>query len=157
LTLRCIIFDSLGIFIENLPKKLEDMTSEQIAIVKKSWRSLQGISPELLGDVFYSYLFLKNPSLEKMFKTSKEVQAKKLIDMLDIVVRRLDSLEELIEEIHAMAERHVEYGVKPKHYVQVGTALIWTLKTALGKDWKEDVSESWTACYQDLTQVMLES
>jgi hemoglobin-like flavoprotein len=133
------------------------MTSEQIAIVKKSWRSLQGINPELLGDVFYSYLFLKNPSLEKMFKTSKEVQAKKLIDMLDIVVRRLDNLEELIEEIHAMAKRHVEYGVQPKHYVQVGNALIWTLKTALGKDWKEEVSESWTACYQDLTQVMLES
>jgi hemoglobin-like flavoprotein len=131
------------------------MTNQQIEIVKRSWRRLQGIDPALLGDVFYSRLFLENPSLEKMFKTSKEVQAKKLIDMLDIVIKRLDNLDPLVEEIKAMAIRHKGYGTKPKHYEQVGTALIWTLKNGLGKDWNADVEKAWVDCYFELSGVMM--
>jgi nitric oxide dioxygenase len=131
------------------------MDGHQIEIVKRSWRSLQGINPALLGDVFYSKLFLENPSLERMFKSSKEVQAQKLIDMLDMVIKRLDNLEPLLDEIRAMAQRHVGYGVKRKHYAQVGAALIWTLKTSLGKDWNDDLAAAWLQCYQDLTDVML--
>jgi hemoglobin-like flavoprotein len=131
------------------------MNSQQIEIVKRSWRSLQGINPALLGDVFYSKLFLENPLLERMFKTSKETQAQKLMEMLDIIVKRLDNLAVLADEIQAMAKRHVEYGVKPKHYQQVGEALLWTLKISMGKDWNDNVAAAWAQCYQELTDVML--
>jgi len=130
------------------------MTIKDIKLVKRSWRNLQGINPMLLGDVFYSRLFLENPSLEKMFKTSKEVQSKKLIDMLDLIVKRLDNLEPLTEEIRAMASRHIDYGVKQKHYKQVGEALIWTLQSGLGKDWNAEVEKAWLTCYNELTNVM---
>jgi hemoglobin-like flavoprotein len=131
------------------------MTNQEIELVKRSWRSLQGIDPILLGDVFYSRLFLDNPSLEKMFKSSREVQAKKLIDMLEIVIKRLDNLDPLVLEIKAMAKRHVGYGVKSKHYQQVGTALIWTLKSGLGRDWNNDVEKAWLSCYTELTNIMI--
>jgi hemoglobin-like flavoprotein len=131
------------------------MTNQEIELVKRSWRSLQGIDPILLGDVFYSRLFLDNPSLEKMFKSSREVQAKKLIDMLEIVIKRLDNLDPLVLEIKAMATRHVGYGVKSKHYQQVGTALIWTLKSGLGRDWNNDLEKAWLSCYTELTNIMI--
>lgn len=133
------------------------MTNEEIKIIRRTWRSLQGLDPTLLGDVFYSRLFLDEPSLKKMFKISQEQQAKKLVDMLDLIVSRLDRLNELSDEIKAMADRHVGYGAKPKHYDQVGKALLWTLEKGLGKDWKPEVAVAWTKCYGILASVMLQS
>ncbi|WP_435354304.1 globin domain-containing protein [Emticicia sp. SJ17W-69] len=133
------------------------MTKEEIKIIKSTWRSLQGLDATLLGDVFYSRLFLDEPSLKKMFKISQQEQAKKLIDMLDLIVQRLDRLGELSDEIKAMAERHVGYGAKPKHYDQVGKALLWTLEKGLGKDWKPEVAAAWTKCYGILAGAMLQT
>jgi hemoglobin-like flavoprotein len=133
------------------------MTTEEIKIIRRTWRSLQGVDATLLGDVFYSRLFLDEPSLVKMFKISKEQQAKKLVDMLDLIVSRLDRLNELSDEIKAMAERHVGYGVKPKHYDIVGKALLWTLEKGLGKDWKPPVEKAWIKCYSILSSAMLTS
>ncbi len=107
--------------------------------------------------IFYGRLFLEEPSLEKMFKVSKQDQAKKLVDMLDAIVKRLDRLTEISDEINAMAVRHTSYGVKPKHYDQVGKALIWTLKAGLGKDWTKEVETAWMACYTILAKSMLET
>lgn len=133
------------------------MTIEEIKLIKKSWGCLRGIDSTLLGDVFYSRLFLENPSLENMFKIPKLEQAKKLIDMLDMIVKNLDRLNELSEEIKSMADRHVDYGVKPKQYDQVEKALLWTLEKALSKDWNSNVAEAWTKCYAILKYSMLQS
>ncbi len=157
MTIHSDFFVNLKYIFENLAKDNSKMTNQEIEIVKRSWRSLQGISPVLLGDVFYSKLFIENPSLERMFKSSREVQAKKLIDMLDVVVRRLNNLSELSDEIQAMAKRHEGYGAKPKHYDQVGKALIWTLKSGLGNEWNSDVESAWSNCYKTLSKAMIEA
>ncbi|HET6721807.1 MAG TPA: hypothetical protein VFH07_03615, partial [Chitinophagaceae bacterium] len=75
------------------------MTTEQILLVKKSWSIFREIDPVLVGDVFYSKLFFDMPYLEKLFHTPKEEQSRKLIEMLSVIVGRLDRLEELTEEI----------------------------------------------------------
>jgi len=131
------------------------MTHNQIILVRRSWRKLDRISPILLGDVFYTKLFLDSPQLQKMFKSSKDEQAKKLVDMLHSIIINLERLGEFSDEIKAMAIRHVGYGVEPKHYNLVGKALVWTLKNALGKDWNQDLEEAWIACYTTLTEQML--
>jgi hemoglobin-like flavoprotein len=132
------------------------MTTEQVRIIKNTWRSLQGVDATLLGDVFYSRLFLKEPSLRKMFQVPREIQAKKLIDMLDMIVSRLDRLDEVSEDIRQLGKRHVGYGVKAKHYEDVGNALLWTVSKGLGKDWNKEVETAWTACYLMLTRAMLD-
>ncbi len=133
------------------------MTNEQVKIIRNTWRSLQGIDATLLGDVFYSRLFLKEPSLRKMFQVPREIQAKKLIDMLDMIVSRLDRLNEVSENIKQLGQRHVGYGVKPKHYEEVGKALLWSISKGLGKDWNPEVEAAWTACYALLTDAMLDA
>ena len=137
-------------------KTLTIMTNQQIETVKRSWRKLEGIDPLLIGDVFYSKLFLDAPYLKKMFTTSKAEQSKKLIDMLHFIVVRLDRIEELSAEIKNLADRHVAYGVKSKHYALVGKSLIWTLKKGSGKDWNEDIEKSWLVCYNELVGVMVD-
>jgi hemoglobin-like flavoprotein len=133
------------------------MTEVQIILVKKTWKAFRGISPTTVGDLFYSKLFSDNPPLRKMFPSNMEQQYQKLIDMLNAVVIRLDKLGELTEEIAAMAQRHVGYGVRPAHYKLVGNALLWTLQKGLGTDWNEEVKNAWVTCYKILADTMINS
>jgi hemoglobin-like flavoprotein len=54
-----------------------------------------------------------------------------------------------------LAQRHVKYGVEPKHYEPVGAALLWTLEKGLGTNWNEEVKEAWTLCYVTLSGAMI--
>jgi len=131
------------------------MTKDQILLIKKTWSIFREIDPVLIGDVFYSKLFFDMPQLENLFRTPKEDQSKKLVDMLSVIIGRLDNLEELTEEIKQLATRHVQYGVKEQHYKAVGAALLWTLQQGLGRDWNEKVRLAWTVCFQILSDTMI--
>ncbi|GAB3919937.1 globin domain-containing protein [Larkinella terrae] len=133
------------------------MTHQQITLVKQSWNLLREIDPELLGDVFYTRLFLKYPALRSLFKHSLVSQYKKFIAMLNLIVSRLDQPGILTEEIRQLATRHGGYGIKPEHYDEVGTALLWTLEKGLGKDWNPALYQAWAACYTRLAREMLEN
>jgi hemoglobin-like flavoprotein len=131
------------------------LTKKEIVLIKKSWNTVRKISPATIGDVFYTKLFYDNPELRKMFPQNMEEQHQKLIDMLNIMIARLERLDELKGEVASMAKRHVGYGVKPLHYNMVGTALLWTLQKALGKEWTEDVRSAWINCYAVLSGTMI--
>jgi len=131
------------------------MTERQITLVKSSWKIFRDIDPVLIGDVFYSKLFLELPQVKPLFKTPRDKQSRKLIEMLNVIVGRLDRIEELTDEIRQLAVRHVDYGVKAAHYKAVGEALLWTLQQGLGKDWTDEVNDAWTVCYKILSDTMI--
>ncbi|HZI02126.1 MAG TPA: globin domain-containing protein [Flavisolibacter sp.] len=133
------------------------MTAHQIALVRKTWKVYRTIDPVLVGDVFYSKLFTTTPQLKNLFYTSKEEQSKKLVDMLSMIVGRLDRMNELTEDIRQLAIRHKGYGVQFRHYDLVEDALMWTLAQGLGSDWNEEVKEAWQQCYQILSRSMQEA
>lgn len=133
------------------------MTTEQIVLIKKSWRVFRGINPATVGDAFYSKLFTDTPALRKMFPSNMDLQYQKLIDMLNSIVLHLDDLDKITEDIAAMAKRHVDYGVRPAHYKLVGQALLWTLKVGLGGEWNKAVEKAWTDCYTLLADTMIKS
>jgi len=131
------------------------MTDEQISTIKRTWRLIRQVDPILVGDLFYSKLFTDNPSLRNMFPAPMDEQYLKLINMMNILVARLDRLDELNDDIAAMARRHRGYGVRPAHYKMTGKALLWTLQQGLGKDWTDEVKEAWTSCYSILSATMI--
>ena len=133
------------------------MTKEQIALVKSSWKILRDVDHALIGSVFYTKLFFDNPRLEKMFPENMEQQYLKLVDMLTVIVSRLGSSGEIIEDIKALARRHVGYGVRTEHYRYLKTALLWTLEKGLGDDWNEKVEDAWIACYDMISGIMIEA
>ncbi|QHV96668.1 globin domain-containing protein [Spirosoma endbachense] len=106
------------------------LSEKQIAIVKKSWRLLRDIDPALLGDVFYSRRFMAHPELRPLFKGPLETQYTKFIDTLSFLVSQLHRLDEFTRDVAVMGQRHVQYGVKPSHYDDVGEALLWTFGLA---------------------------
>lgn len=131
------------------------MTEEQILLVKRSWKIFRNIDPAIIGDVFYSKLFLDHPKLRKLFPKSMEEQYKKLTDMLDSIISKLEKMDVVSSDIRALAERHVKYGVKAEHYIMIGDALLWTLAHGLGKDWNSEVEEAWTNCFSTLSANMI--
>lgn len=133
------------------------MTTQQIYLVKSSWKIFQSISPVLVGDVFYRKLFMAVPKVQPMFHITTEEQSKKLIEMLNVIIGRLEQLQELTEDIRQLAIRHVAYGVKQDHYAAVGDALLWTLEQGLGKDWNEELKDAWATCYRLLSQTMIDA
>src|SRR6476660_6138495 len=135
--------------------KIPGMTEEQITLVKNSWKMFRKVDAGLIGDVFYSKLFCDNPQLQQMFPTSMDQQYKKLIDMLSVIVAKLDDLSGITADIKMMALRHEGYGVKPQHYRLAGNALLWTLKRGLGKDWNDDLQDAWMAAYTKLAEAMI--
>jgi hemoglobin-like flavoprotein len=133
------------------------MTPTQITLVQNSWRLIRDLDPQLVGDLFYSKLFLDHPELRSLFPTDMSDQHGKLIATFNILIARLDHLADLMSDITALAISHVKYGVKPEHYDAVGSALLWTLARGLGDDWTPEVSKSWQTCYADLSAVMIQA
>ena len=131
------------------------MTVAQIALIKKTWRNFRSIDPELIGEVFYSRLFSKYPRLQTMFVSPMNEQSAKLINMLTMMVTRLERFDEITDDIKQLAIRHAGYGVKPAHYKAVGEALLWTLEKGLGNDWNDEVKEAWAACYSSIAATMM--
>lgn len=132
------------------------MTKQQIQLVKQTWKLLREVDPAVLGDVFYGRLFFKYPMLRPMFKGPMANQYQKFIDMLSIIVARIDRPDTIAQEISAMARSHAGYGVQPHHYEDVKDALLWTLQQGLGPDWNVDVQQAWINCYDTLTHAMLQ-
>lgn len=91
------------------------MKESEIIIVKRTWKVFREMDVAIIGDVFYSKLFSYRNGLRKMFPRNMDQQYRKLMDMINTIVARLDKLDELASEIEAMARRHVRYGVRPHH------------------------------------------
>lgn len=133
------------------------MTAQEVILVKRSWKIFSAVDPSIIGDVFYSRLFMLSPALKNMFRSSMYAQYVKLVDMLNLIVARLDRIEELKYDIEQLAMRHVSYGVKTSHYQLVGDSLLWTLEKGLGNDWNEAVAHAWKHCYTELSDVMIKA
>lgn len=132
------------------------MTPEQIKLIKGSW-SVVIIKSLEVGTLFYKRLFEIDPSLRPLFKGDIKVQAQKLINMVTLIVTKLEKLDQVMPQIKYLAKRHTSYGTKPEHYAKVGEALIWTLEKTLTVRWNENLKKAWIEVYTVLSSAMIEN
>jgi nitric oxide dioxygenase len=132
------------------------MNDLKMLLVKSSW-SYAASDPEEAGMLFYGKLFEIDPSLRHMFGQNMEGQAKKLIQMVTFIIARLQTLDDLREELASLGRRHVHYGTRPEHYKTVGQALLWTLSELLEDRWDAPTQEAWTEVYNLLSGAMIEA
>ena len=129
------------------------MTPKQIGLIGVTWDKVLPIS-ETAAELFYGKLFDLDPKLKPLFKGDLKEQGKKLMTMLDTVVKSLDNLDAIIPAAQASGARHVDYGVKDEDYDTVAAALLWTLGQGLGDDFTGEVEDAWTEAYVILSGVM---
>jgi hemoglobin-like flavoprotein len=129
------------------------MTTQQIKLVEDSWDFII-TNTEEAGAIFYTRLFEQSPHLKSLFKDDMRDQQRKLISLITFAVSKLNNLDEIMNDVKALGTRHKGYGVKDEFYNDVATALLWTIQTALGDRWNDDVKTAWTTLYITLAGVM---
>ena len=130
------------------------MNRRQIQLVQRSFERARRIGAHVAA-TFYAELFAIDPALRPMFKGDAIVQGQKLMNTLRHVVENLDHPEKFLPAAHALAIRHLDYGVEARHYALVGTALMRTLKHELGGDFTPEARQAWDAAYQLLAETMI--
>ena len=132
------------------------MTPKQIDLVQQTFADIKPIAPAA-AELFYSRLFMLDPSLRKMFTGDMGKQGQMLMSVIGTSVNGLRNLEALSPVVRHLGSRHVGYGVKDEHYDTVATALIWTLEKGLGDAFTPAVKQAWIEVYTVLANVMKES
>ena len=130
------------------------MTPRQIALVRESFAKVVPIK-EQAAALFYERLFAIDPSTRPLFRGDMKSQGAKLMAAIAAVVKSLDRIDTMLDDLRTLARRHDGYGVRPEHYASVGAALLWTLEQGLGFGFTPEVRDAWAAAYGLLSSAMI--
>src|SRR4029450_13510525 len=125
-----------------MPEKDRRMTPQQVALVGDSFAKVVPIR-EQAAALFYERLFAIDPSTRPLFRGDMKSQGAKLMAAIAAVVKSLDRIDTLLDDLRALARRHDAYGVRAEHYASVGAALLWTLEQGLGFVFTPEVRVAW--------------
>lgn len=131
------------------------MKPEQVHLIRKSFAVLSR-HEYVAALVFYRRLFKLDPSLRPLFGSNIEEQAKKLIEMLAVLIAMIERPVGLELELRAMGARHTDYGVRNEHYVTVGQALLDMLAEVLADKYTPEVQQAWETLYSYIAATMME-
>lgn len=133
------------------------MTPRQVTLVQDSFKHV-GRQAHEAGRIFYDELFLRAPELERLFTGGDMARQKlKFVQMLATIVKSLDHIAAISEDVVDLGRRHLSYDVEDEHYEAMGDALMSMLNRVLGAEMTSDVSEAWAAAYNMIARVMTES
>jgi len=132
------------------------MTPEQISLVHSSFLKVLPIQTTAAA-LFYRRLFELDPSLESLFTGDMNLQGRKLMTAIAIVVDGLENLDRILPGIELLGRRHATYGVEPRHYDTVGEALLWTLEQGLGEAFTPETRDAWATAYGLLASAMIKA
>lgn len=122
------------------------MTPAQVALVQQTWRKVIPVR-DLAAQLFYGKLFSLEPGLKALFRGDLAEQGRNLNAMISVAVSGLDRPERLLPALGQLGRRHASYGVEPRHYALVATALLWTLEKCLGEAFTPEARTAWGAAY----------
>jgi len=130
------------------------MNNDAVHHVQESFKALVPIADQV-GPMFYARLFETHPNLRSMFAPDIQPQARKLVQMLAVVVGSLHKLDAILPAVRDLARRHNGYGVVEAHYAVVGETLLWTLAQGLGEAFTPAVRQAWASAFAALSGVMI--
>ncbi len=124
--------------------------------LKASWARV-GAHGDRVAQYFYSLLFVARPELRTMFPVSMASQRDRLVGALGRVLSHVDDVGPVVPFVQGLGRDHRKFGVQPEHFPMVGQALLETLAYFEGDAWTPELAADWTAAYQLVAGVMVES
>jgi len=133
------------------------MTTQEIELVRSSWSNIL-LHREEAGNIFYKTLFGLSPEIRDLFKSDLKTQNQKLMSSITLIVTKLNKLDNIKQEVHFLAKRHLNYQVKTKYFNAFGKAFIAMLATTFEKlnEWTPAMETAWMKVYQLISQAMIE-
>lgn len=156
------------------------VSTEQFRYIQESWRMIRSGEYTLFkeqtlvsdpvgfwGLQFYDILFEMDPTLKPLFRNTFQ-QGKMLTEMIDAALgllpgildeilgeERLEIDSKLIPVLQNLAERHVQYQAKAKHYGPVGLAIVNTFSRTLGDRFDDNAKAAWVELWSLICSVMI--
>ena len=124
--------------------------------LKASWARV-GAHGDRVAQYFYSLLFVARPELRVMFPVSMASQRDRLVGALGRVLSNVDDVGPIVPFVQGLGRDHRKFGVQPEHFPMVGQALLETLAYFEGEAWTAELAADWTAAYELVAGVMVES
>ena len=136
------------------------LTSDQIALLKKSFRQLD---TERTASLFYQYLFERHPEVRPLFSKDMGDLQSKLMSVFELVIFSFDEKafnkfglqDSVIMSLRELGNKHDEKGVKPKHYEMANSLLLETMVETGGPVFTDAVKQAWQLALVHLTGAML--
>jgi hemoglobin-like flavoprotein len=129
------------------------VSPQQVDLVQKTWRLVQPIG-DTAAELFYGKLFSLDPEVRPLFKNDLRDQGRNFTAMISVAVHWLGRPEKILLAIQQLGRRHAAYGVEPRHYEIVATALLWMLEKCLGEAFTAEARRAWSAAYNMLAEAM---
>jgi hemoglobin-like flavoprotein len=156
------------------------ISTEQFRSIQESWKMIRSGEYVLFkeqtlvtdpigfwGLQFYDVLFEMEPAAKLLFK-NKFQQGKMLTEMVGAALallpgtfdemlgeERVEIDPKLIPILQALAERHVQYQTKAKHYSSVGLAIVTTFERMLGDRFDPNTKAAWIELWSLICSVMI--
>ncbi|OJJ21829.1 hypothetical protein BKI52_15145 [marine bacterium AO1-C] len=134
------------------------MNSQEIELVRNSWANVL-LHRDEAGNIFYKTLFGLSPEVRDLFKTDLKTQNQKLMSSITLIVTKLNKLDNIQQEVHFLAKRHLNYQVKPEYFDAFGQAFITMLATTFEKfdQWTPAMENAWLKVYRLVSEAMIEA
>jgi hemerythrin len=141
------------------------MTPEQTRILAQSYAKLENRLYEL-GSAIFDRLFEVDPNSRRLFKGDVEEQKLKMARLFGEFVRLKtrshhfmpvtgSAGEVIIPGVGALGARHeLNYGVRPQHFHYMRDALLYAIRSLLGRDYNDEVGRVWAEAFDMLAQAM---
>ncbi len=107
-----------------------------------------------LTEIFYDRLFAEAPQARAMFSDDISAQARKLSQMIEIIVYALVRPEQLALGLRSLGERHLAYGVERQHYALVRGPLLAAIGEVLGADYDAETQAAWEFLVDTILDLM---
>jgi hemoglobin-like flavoprotein len=142
------------------------MTPDRIRLLQRSLALIEPMITEI-GQSFYKKLFKIAPELQAMFDFGGERRQEKLQrtfnEFLKLQIHShltlpvTDSItsEVSVPGLHALAESHNRYGVRPEHFAAMKEALFWSFRLHLGDAFDRETASVWSEAYDMIAGSMV--
>jgi len=141
------------------------MTPEQARLLAQSFSKLENRLYDL-GSLVFQRLFELSPETRRLFKGDMEEQKLKMArvfaEFIRLKTRSHHFLpvtgkggEVIIPGIGSLGARHeIVYGARPEHFGYMREALLYAIKTLLGKDYNGEIGLAWSETFDMLAGAM---
>lgn len=129
------------------------MRHDQKDLIRTSFAALAQ-DQEAVAALFYTRLFELDPALRSLFHTGMKQQGQKFMEMLQTIVDSVERLDHVVTVVWQAGKRHGGYGVQPKDYATVRSALFWTFEQRLGDRFTPETALVWAEVYDLLETTM---
>ncbi len=133
----------------------DGLTESDIALIRNSFDRMWSASGRIV-DMFYVRLFEIAPETRQLFRGDMELQKRKFVATLAMIVGSLDDTAGLFSAVDRLARNHVGYGARRDYYEPVGIALLWAMERGLAPGlWTDDTAAAWRKAYAMLSSRMI--